>query len=379
MIWSENTIFLWVAAFLVAAWLLPRRWQIPAISVVGFAFMASSSVTSLLMIIILGTIGYILTKNSKLPGFWPTGIMGMVTLVAFVLFKIEIASDFTITQKILPLGMAYYSLRIIQFVLYAQQNRSKEIALFNYYQFLFFFPTFSAGPVNLFEDFIRDSFRRRWDWRMFSRGLERVIQGYAKIVILGNFISVNLISRWLTNLPADSWWVVYLSCVLIGFNLYMQFSGYSDIAIGLSAMAGFRVPENFRYPFLATNIQEFWRRWHMTVTNFFRHTIFLPANAITRNTVVSVIISMILVGLWHEISLRYLIWGIYHGIGIAVYQQFKTRFSRRTSRNKVTETLKKLLSWFVTFNYVVFSYAVIMADSFSGTIRIWQTILSFWR
>ena len=115
----------------------------------------------------------------------------------------------------------------------------------------------------------------------------------------------------------------YLNSVVSWANLYLQFSGYSDIAIGVAALAGFEIMENFKFPFLAKNINDFWSRWHISLTSWCREYVFQPSVSFTRKPLLSVALTMVILGLWHEISLRYILWGLYHAIGIALWHQYQ--------------------------------------------------------
>jgi D-alanyl-lipoteichoic acid acyltransferase DltB (MBOAT superfamily) len=216
-----------------------------------------------------------------------------------------------------------------------------------------------VGPINRFESFKRDLRRRRWDTELFSGGLERILFGYFKVVVLANF----LISIWLRNYAAMfSGNVIskaYMDAAVSWMNLYIQFSGYSDIAIGFSALAGFRIIENFNYPFLATNILEFWQRWHISLTSWCRDYVYKPVLSFTRKPFLSICFTMIVIGLWHEVSLRYLLWGLYHSLGITVYLLIrKTCIKEGGKYGRLTVIAGRFSGWFITMNFVILSYPI---------------------
>jgi len=159
------------------------------------------------------------------------------------------------------------------------------------------------------------------------------------------------------NLATGSNWLdAYLSLVGYGLNLYWQFSGYCDIAIGFAALLGMRVPENFHFPFAARNLPDFWHRWHITASEWCRDFVFRPMLSHTRQYLFASLASMIVLGLWHEMSPRYLAWGLLHGVGLAVVHLW-------TKHVPWAGTLRgnwvwKAFCWFATLQFVILSFAL---------------------
>mgnify|MGYP001825598264 CR=1 FL=1 len=203
---------------------------------------------------------------------------------------------------------------------------------------------------------------------MLSAGLERILYGAAKIAFLGNFLTWRLFGNFITdhtepNTPTQ----FYLTMIMIGLNLYFQFSGASDIAIGFARCLGFRVMENFKWPLLATSLPEFWRRWHISLTSLVREYVFFGVSAISRNHIFAALISMLAIGLWHEFSMRYVLWGLYHGLGIAIWQAFERRFPEHRG------AFHKMLGWFITMHFVFFGFYFVRLDDPIGTL--WKMIM----
>ena len=175
---------------------------------------------------------------------------------------------------------------------------------------MLFFPTITIGPINRFEDFLRSERRLRWDNAQFAKGLERILYGYAKVVILANWLIgvqlLPLINQVAPESPAVS---LLLDSASYGFLLYFTFAGFSDIAIGLSFLFGYQVGENFNRPFLKPNIGEFWQSWHMSLSAWCRQYVFLPMYTKTRNLAIAMVSAMMTLGLWHEFSFRFLLLG----------------------------------------------------------------------
>jgi alginate O-acetyltransferase complex protein AlgI len=185
-------------------------------------------------------------------------------------------------------------------------------------------------------------------------------------------------AAYLETIPSQSWLAAYLGCVQYGLNLYLQFSGYSDIAIGIAMLVGYRVPENFNWPFIATNIQTFWSRWHITLSHWCRDYVFQPVAAVSRSPHIGVIAAMLVLGMWHELSWRYLLWGAYHGLGLVVWRQFQTlKSSASFDFPPKLRPVGIVAGWFLTMNFVILSFALTRVHSLTDTWSIWMTILGW--
>jgi alginate O-acetyltransferase complex protein AlgI len=151
----------------------------------------------------------------------------------------------------------------------------------------------------------------------------------------------------------------YLGSLSSWLNLYFQFSGYSDVAIGFSLIMGFRIIENFDNPFLSQNIREFWQRWHISLTSWCREYVYMPLAALTRKPFFALLAAMVLIGLWHGFSIRYVLWGVYHGLGIAVWHSFQSlKKNLPVWGNTRWRYPVYAVSVFLTFNFVIASFTV---------------------
>ena len=147
---------------------------------------------------------------------------------------------------------------------------------------------------------------------------------------------------------------VYAVMCLNFLKLYAGFAGYTEIAIGLALFFGFQVPENFRYPFLATNIQNFWQRWHLSLSKFITNQIYLPLMLSLRKPRLAIFLSFVLVGFWHNINVQYLVWGIGHGLALVTYMTFSKRKTYIAMTSRVPRSIHIALSWLLTMSLVSF-------------------------
>jgi D-alanyl-lipoteichoic acid acyltransferase DltB (MBOAT superfamily) len=221
-------------------------------------------------------------------------------------------------------------------------------------------PTFFVGPINRFDDFVRDARRRRWDSKLFSIGMTRIVYGLFKIIFIAYFLINRKMGFWIEDLDQSNLSLLqYLDCWQYGLNLYFQFSGYCDVAIGVGALLGFRINENFNYPFLKPNISEFWRSWHMSLTGWSREYIYPSVAATTRSPYLAIFVSMLFVGIWHELSVKYFLWGLYHGVGIMTHRYYHRILSGYDRfENRFVKSGMWLINVFVTLHFVIIGFVL---------------------
>lgn len=317
-------------------------------------------------------IGLILSTGGVLLGY---------KLYESVLVGAQVNFTPEVTTYIIPLGLSYYSFRCIHYAIEKYKGTIPAGKFGDFAQFMFFLPTFLVGPIHRYHDFQKDLDRKRWDPYMFAQGLERILYGYVKIMFLANFIANSTFSTWAVGFQIDSPHLyTYLMMLKSFMNLYFQFAGFSDVAIGFGMLLGFKVMENFNYPFLAANISDFWRRWHISLTSWCRDYVYMGVMSTARNAALAAASAMIVMGLWHECSIRFVIWGVYHGIGIIIWQQFQTTKPKLPQiTNPFALRVLRVLSTVLTLHYFMFGMLIAENHDLSTTMGQWQSMLLFWR
>lgn len=367
----------WLAGTTILTWLTPRRFQPYTVALGGALFLLYYSPVSLAILSLTSL--FCLAQPAgrfSVRDIMIVGIGGMAGLLVWFKGGRFIDPSYQ-GSTVIPLGMSYFILRQIHFLVDRWKGILPETSWGQTLCYFFFFPTLMAGPINRFQEFHRSLRRRRWDAKLFSHGCERILYGYAKIVILGNFLISSRLNYFIEDLESNHQRLAaYLDCARYGLNLYFQFSGYSDVAIGFAMVLGFSIEENFNYPFLCVNISDFWKRWHISLSSWCRDYIYMPVWSISRDAKIAVICSMLILGLWHEISARYLIWGLYHGAGIAVWQRFQG--GEKKLLKPLSSWGKKLvtfISWFVTINFVLLGFAITKEADLWQAYEIFKIIL----
>lgn len=239
--------------------------------------------------------------------------------------------------------------------------------------YLLFPPTLAIGPVQRYDSFRLELLRARWDGAMASHALQRLLYGYVKVVLLAGYL-LNHKLGMLGIATGQPWLDAYLPLLGYGLNLYWQFSGYCDIAIGFAALLGIRVPENFHFPFAAGNLQQFWRRWHITVSEWCRDFVFRPILSRTRQYMLASLAGMVVLALWHELSPRYLAWGLFHGTGLVVVHLWDKHMPWAEALR--ANPAWRAASWFLTLQFVILSFALTSTPDLATAWRCLATLFT---
>jgi alginate O-acetyltransferase complex protein AlgI len=348
--------FAWMLLFLSTAW-IPSSGRHPYIlTVIGSAFVFASAPLAGAILYAETLLCYFSLRRDR-PKAWVRVLLLTVILSsAFLLCKYYASRR----GMVLPLGISFFTFRLIHYAQIRHRGKIRPHSMIEFLAYMTFLPTYPVGPINLFPDFLRDLRRRHWDGALFSWGLERAFYGYALLIIGGNFLINAAAKPWLDAAIRHSGaaQALFVQSIHLWLDLYVRFSAYSSIAIGLSAMAGYRIPENFDYPFFAANIREFWRRWHISLTGWCREYIFTPVAAVTRRPYLAIAATMIAIGIWHELSIRYVLWGLYHFTGIVIHQKWSAFANPMLPAAPVFRKGYSIAGSLVTILFVISSFPV---------------------
>ena len=228
----------------------------------------------------------------------------------------------TLKQYLMPLGFSYIVFQLISYLVDVYNGICEsEKSLYNFTFYVMLFPKILVGPIVRYRDLFRQIIERQSNSRGMADGIRRFIQGLVKKTLIADTIANTINPAFALATPNFSTWIAWF--VLIGYalQLYFDFSGYTDMAIGLGQMMGFRFMENFNYPYISKSIAEFWRRWHISLSTWFREYVFYPLEFSRRKfkfmvQPLNIFIVFLLTGLWHGITLNYILWGGVHGIAL---------------------------------------------------------------
>ncbi len=356
------------------AWSLPEKWQMFPVVISTALFIGYVSPVSLFILFSTTVITYYTLKNYKSQ---PAATLIIIMLVGSILlfYKLQPVLHFSNTINwIFPLGLSYYSFRQIHYAIEEYKKKLPAHSISDYFIYLFFLPTMLVGPINLFQPFLKDLRKRRWDSLLFSSGLERILYGLIKVCVIGNYLLSYRFNLFCNTIAVKyEWLITYLQIFKFTANAYFQFAGYSDIAIGLSMLFGFKIIENFNYPFLSPNIAEFWKRWHISLSSWCREYVFYPFLGITRNAIISITLSMIVLGIWHEVSLRYLLWGFVHAIAISLWHKYEASWLHK--KIAIFPLFQQIAGIIITINFVMLSFVLISENSLYDSLKLLRILL----
>lgn len=275
------------------------------------------------------------------------------------------ATTYTIPTIILPLAISFFTFTQIVYLVDSYRGQTAKYDLLNYSLFVTFFPHLIAGPI-VHHQQIMPQFYSRWtlSWRTSNvlRGLLIFSIGFFKKVVIADTFAIYSDAGFDGNGPVDFFtaWATSLSYT---FQLYFDFSGYCDMAMGAALLFNIWLPINFNSPYRALSIQDFWRRWHITLSHFLRDYLYIPMGGNRHSkyrTYITLFITFVLGGLWHGASWMFVLWGTLHGIGLVIHRIWQ----------QLHLPLPKALAWLLTFAFVNVTWVFFRAKTASDALRI---------
>ncbi len=308
----------------------------------------------------------------------------MVTAVAINLFLLSVFkySSFVVSninallgtnlidpQLPLPIGISFYTFQSMSYTLDMYMRKVKVQRNFiNYAAYVTLFPQIVAGPIVRYQDIANELDYRTISLTKVGEGVGIFMRGLAKKVLLAN--NIGMLWTTIKGTPLDELSVLtaWLGIIAFTFQIYFDFSGYSDMAIGMGKMMGFNFPQNFNYPYLSKSIGEFWRRWHMTLGSWFRDYVYIPmgGNRVgTLKLLRNLLVVWFLTGLWHGASWNFILWGLYFGVLIALERFFLGKYLKK---------LPGFLQIAYAFLLVVFGWVLFEFDQLSNVGLYFQAM-----
>ena len=371
MLFSSVTfLFFFLPITLMLHQLLPWRWKNHVLLAASVLFYASGEPVYILLLAFSAFVGWLhglyMTRH---PGHRGALVSAICWNLVFLLFfkyadfltgsiNSLLGTSIPALGLSLPIGISFYTFQNMSYVIDVYRGESKAEKNFaSYATYLCLFPQLIAGPIVRYSDVARELRERSVDTAQFSRGVIRFLVGLGKKVLLAN--SIGVLAE--LTVPDGSVLFSWLRAIAYTFQIYFDFAGYSDMAIGMGAMMGFQFPENFNYPYLSRSVTEFWRRWHMTLGGWFRDYVYIPLGGSRTSTmkwVRNVLIVWMLTGIWHGASWNFLLWGLYYGILLLVEKFFLGKYLKGKVLPRIYVMLLTILG-FVLFHSATASEALL--------------------
>ena len=275
----------------------------------------------------------------------------------------------------IPAGISFYTFQTLSYT--ADIYRREITPLKRWIDYLFylsFFPQLVAGPIVRAKDFIPQIYRRPQLLKAeYGEALTLILSGLVKKAIIGDFIGANLVDLIFAE-PTRFTGLENLFAVYgYAMQIYCDFSGYSDMAIGIALLLGFRFNINFDSPYQSGNITEFWRRWHISLSTWLRDYLYIPLGGNRKGqirTYVNLLVTMLLGGLWHGAAVRFILWGAIHGVALALHKLYMQIFDALGWRRKKPLKIQRFLGQIITFHLVCFAWIFFRADSMETALSV---------
>ncbi len=386
MIFSSGIFLLLFCGFILIYSSLQRHNTLRILYVIAFSlyFYYKSSGLYLLLLIFSAVSDFLIggaihRTKSNLSRKWLVALsvvinLGMLGYFKYTNFFIDIASGifgegFLEFQNIfLPVGISFFVFQSMSYTIDIYRGKIKPLDRFEDYLFyLSFFPQLVAGPIVRAKDFIpqiRKPLLVTSD--MMGKAIFLIATGLFKKAIISDYISLNFVDRVFDQPILYSGFESLMAIYGYALQIYCDFSGYSDMAIGLALMLGFCFPKNFDAPYKSATITEFWRRWHISLSSWLRDYLYISLGGNRKGkvrTYLNLAITMILGGLWHGAALRFVLWGALHGSALALHKMWLSIVPGAKSEGKEMSFVGRLVGIILTFNLVCFGWLLFRADS----------------
>ncbi|MGN1377038.1 MAG: MBOAT family O-acyltransferase [Dorea sp.] len=285
-------------------------------------------------------------------------VLGFFKYEGFVLDSLNAVFPFHISYQELPLpiGISFYTFQILSYIIDVyRENVKVQKNFMDFALYVTMFPQLIAGPIVKYAEIEKQLHVRRTSWNKFGDGAMFFIRGLSKKVLLAN--TVGMVFTEVTTLPAGKISVLsaWLGCAAYTFQIYFDFSGYSDMAVGLGKMFGFEFEKNFDYPYISVSITEFWRRWHISLSTWFKEYLYIPlgGNRVSVGKHIrNLLIVWFLTGLWHGAAWNFVAWGLYYGVILIIEKYLLAPVLERLPRffGHIYSLLLVMIGWVLFFS-----------------------------
>ncbi len=394
MIFSSG-IFLWLfAAFMVVYVLLQHRYtaRILFVTLFSYYFYYKSSGTYFFLLALVTVGDFLLAQcMERTPERWKR--KGLVTLSLglnlglLAYFKYTnflggiisslMGKEFAALDIFLPVGISFFTFQSLSYTIDVYRREIKALNnLLDYAFYVSFFPQLVAGPIVRARDFIPQIRKPLFvSQEMFGRGIFLIVSGLFKKAVISDYISVNFVERIFDNPTLYSGVENLLGVYGYALQIYCDFSGYSDMAIGIALLLGFHFNLNFNSPYKSASITEFWHRWHISLSTWLRDYLYISLGGNRKGKLrqyLNLIITMFLGGLWHGASWNFVLWGTFHGVALALHKAWMSLTGRK--KGEQSHGIRRVLGVIITFHFVCFCWIFFRNADFENSLDMIRQI-----
>lgn len=310
--------------------------------------------------------------------------LGLLCYFKYTNFFYEILSPlwggtFSPLDIFLPVGISFFTFQSLSYTIDVYRGDLKPLNnLLDYVFYVSFFPQLVAGPIVRARDFIPQIRKPLFvSNEMFGQGVFFILSGLFKKAVISDYISVNFVERIFENPGLYSGLENLFGIYGYALQIYCDFSGYSDMAIGLALLLGFRFPINFNSPYKSDSVTDFWHRWHISLSSWLRDYLYISLGGNRKGkirTYINLILTMLLGGLWHGASWNFIVWGGLHGIALAIHKFFRSLLGR--DKHYQSRRIKKFFAVIITFHFVCFCWIFFRNTTFDGSLTMINQIFT---
>ena len=400
MLFSTAAFAVFMAIVFTVYWLMPHKYRWIIILAANAWFYISYDVRFLAVILITMAASFSCAifmdrkqdeKKKKI--IMITGVITTLSLllvfkylnfalytVSKILNRISIPMQETTLKLIMPVGISFYTFMAVGYLIDVYKGKTEPVRHFGKYAiFVSFFPNISSGPIERAGHFIPQIDKEKsFDYDSVVYGARLLMLGMIKKIVIADMM-VKYVDEVFNKVPEHSGICFAFATLLYTFEIYCDFSGYSDMAIGVARMLGFELIDNFRQPYLASSIKEFWGRWHISLSTWFRDYVYIPLGGNRCKKArrdINLLITFLLSGLWHGASWTFVLWGGIHGVAQIIENRIKEAIGLDREKEKNLSGPVKLILTILTFCIVSYAWMFFRANSISEALYIVRSMFT---
>ena len=341
--------FIFISLFFILTCIFKKKGRKVILFAANVVFLAEFHADLIVLLFLLGYSYWIAKRIKQISNQWLFFAVFLPYLFGFSLFKFG--------GWLQPIGYSFYSFKMMSYLMDCYHQKIKPVSFWDYLLYITFFPIFTAGPINragLFVELLNKPFK--FDYRKAKNGAVLAALGLFEKFVFADYLGI-IVARLLNTPDLGG---PYLLCgfVLYSFQIYLNFDSYSNIAIGVAQLFGFEVESNFKTPYLSSNIDEFWRRWHISLSSWFRDYLYIPLGGNRKGNLrkhFNVLLVFLVSGIWHGSGINFILWGLGHGLLQIVYSLFSPIRVKKGMIQRLLKMGKIVLNFcFVTFLWIFF-------------------------
>jgi alginate O-acetyltransferase complex protein AlgI len=376
MIFNEALYALILAISATVFHVLPRParpWWLAAVGTAFYAYYANAFIWLLLVevVVIYGCARYL----PRFRALYAAGMSVAICLLAYFKYRAMLIGGLTALlpatlasgvpdpgRLVVPLAISFFTFEFVHYLVDWRRGTIKPHGVGDFLAFILFFPTMVAGPIKRFQDFVPKLAAAGFDWADVWAGGSRIVLGMAKKTVVADSMDHWVLPlQSLAGVETSATGTLWTALLAYAIKIYADFSGYSDMAIGSARLFGIRVPENFDHPYLQPNIAQFWRHWHISLSQWITDYVYIGLGGSRRGltrTLLHLVLALTASGIWHGPEWHFLVWGLYHGLLLAGHRLWRDLWKPRLPQLPMPAWLARGLATGLTFGCVTLGWAL---------------------